>query len=86
MGEPGRPTVTNDGLRAFLQERLADWKIPDSIYLERGLPLQQATNYNHRSDSYISIDTPVCRRTEAIEQPGPWRLTPAELSARHYHL
>jgi acyl-CoA synthetase (AMP-forming)/AMP-acid ligase II len=38
------PTI----LRAFLQERLADWKMPDSIYFERELPLGRTGKVNRR--------------------------------------
>jgi long-chain acyl-CoA synthetase len=40
--------ATVDDLRAFLLERLADWKIPDSIYFERELPLGRTGKVNRR--------------------------------------
>jgi long-chain acyl-CoA synthetase len=40
--------TTVDDLRAFLLERLADWKIPDSIHLERELPLGPTGKVNRR--------------------------------------
>jgi acyl-CoA synthetase (AMP-forming)/AMP-acid ligase II len=43
----GAPTTVDD-LRAFLQERMADWKIPDSIHFERELPLGSTGKINRR--------------------------------------
>jgi acyl-CoA synthetase (AMP-forming)/AMP-acid ligase II len=40
--------ATIDDLRAFLLERLADWKIPDSIYFKRELPLGPTGKINRR--------------------------------------
>jgi acyl-CoA synthetase (AMP-forming)/AMP-acid ligase II len=40
--------ATVDDLRAFLQDRLADWKVPDSIYFKRELPLGPTGKVNRR--------------------------------------
>jgi acyl-CoA synthetase (AMP-forming)/AMP-acid ligase II len=46
-----------DELRAFLLERLGDWKVPDSIYFERELPLGPTGKVNRRLLREAAIET-----------------------------
>ena len=48
--------ATVDDLQAFLQERLADWKMPDSIYFKRELPLGRTGKVNRRLLREVALE------------------------------
>jgi long-chain acyl-CoA synthetase len=48
--------ATVDELRAFLLERLGDWKVPESIYFERELPLGPTGKVNRRLLREVALD------------------------------
>jgi long-chain acyl-CoA synthetase len=48
--------ATTDDLRAFLLERLGDWKVPDSIYFERELPLGPTGKVNRRLLREVALE------------------------------
>jgi acyl-CoA synthetase (AMP-forming)/AMP-acid ligase II len=60
-------TATPDDLRAFLQERLADWKMPDSIYFERELPLGRTGKVNRRLLREAALELSMSRSPKRVE-------------------
>jgi acyl-CoA synthetase (AMP-forming)/AMP-acid ligase II len=48
--------ATADDLRTFLLERLGDWKVPDSIYFERELPLGPTGKVNRRLLREVALE------------------------------
>jgi long-chain acyl-CoA synthetase len=48
--------ATADDLRTFLLERLGDWKVPDSIYFERELPLGPTGKVSRRLLREVAIE------------------------------